>query len=898
MISLFGFFLCVVMAWLWFSNRKIKQRLHILERKLAERDNPREQTDTAGAEPPEVLDSTQPADPALLATPVVARSEPPVPASSDPTSPEPPNKNEFFVFSPDRAQALWGWLQANWFYAVSAISLALAGVFFVQYGIENGLLPPVARVAASLGFGAVLIGAGEWVRRRFGDDESVDTAYLPSVFAAAGIVTLFAAIVFARLFYDLIGVEVAFAGLILVAAIAVLIGWFYGPLLAAVGIGGGIAAPFMTGGQSEDPSWLFGYFALIVIVGLAIDTMRRWAWVSVLALVLGGAACWLIYLGGGEPVYFVATATVMVIATALIPMLSLRPAHQGAMASALVRAKDRVWPEFPTRLVASVVVFWAACAMGVMDTNAMAFWAVIVLGVLLSLFFALWLDRGPALTDVAMLVPLVMLGAVVVEAVMHGAAIRAYFAYSKEFPEDFALRAVTLLLVCGVLVSLAFIWRSLREGSHMVVWCLAGCLVAPLMAIALHLFWDASWVIGDGNWALHIGLVALVMGAAAQRFAALDGDHKLRVAMAAMAALAMISLAAFSLFAETALTIALAATIAFAAFLDRRFNLGQLGVFIAVGVGVISYRLLVDPGFTWGFRAPIFEVLLTYCGGAAGLGGALYLLRGIERQRTKRALESGLVIAIALLASVLVERLLPTLSNSDHAMAGMIASIWLIASFAHFYRHEPRQKPRHWLALVSGVILLVFAVGVILLGLTLANPLHAYADPVLGLPLINSLLLAYLLPAVIFEAGHRYLGQLPALLHKAFRPAAILLAVIWAGFTIRHFWRGPELSAPGTTQPELYSYTIALLLVGAVLIYRSIAKRSDILRKAGLAVIALAVVKVFLIDIAGLSGLTRVFSFLALGLCLAGLAWLNRWASAQSREDDLLPPDPKDQAET
>ncbi|MDQ7072084.1 MAG: DUF2339 domain-containing protein [Rhodobacterales bacterium] len=88
--------------------------------------------------------------------------------------------------------ALWGWLKENWFYAVSALSLALAGVFLVQYGNEQGLLPPLARVWAALLFGIVLIGAGEYVRRRFGDETNVATAYLPSTFSGAGVVTLFA----------------------------------------------------------------------------------------------------------------------------------------------------------------------------------------------------------------------------------------------------------------------------------------------------------------------------------------------------------------------------------------------------------------------------------------------------------------------------------------------------------------------------------------------------------------------------------------------------------------------------------------------------------------------------------------------------------------------------------
>ena len=50
-------------------------------------------------------------------------------------------------------------------------------------------------------------------------------------------------------------------------------------------------------------------------------------------------------------------------------------------------------------------------------------------------------------------------------------------------------------------------------------------------------------------------------------------------------------------------------------------------------------------------------------------------------------------------------------------------------------------------------------------------------------------------------------------------------------------------------------------------------------------VIGLTIAKVFLLDAAGLTGLTRVFSFLGLGLSLAGLAWLNRWAGQVSAQD-------------
>jgi uncharacterized membrane protein len=67
------------------------------------------------------------------------------------------------------------------------------------------------------------------------------------------------------------------------------------------------------------------------------------------------------------------------------------------------------------------------------------------------------------------------------------------------------------------------------------------------------------------------------------------------------------------------------------------------------------------------------------------------------------------------------------------------------------------------------------------------------------------------------------------------------------------------------------------------LLYRAIARGSAPLRRLAMAVVVLTVAKVFLLDAAGLTGLTRVASFLGLGLALAGTAWLNRWAATRQR---------------
>ena len=65
---------------------------------------------------------------------------------------------------PDLMERFGAWLRENWVYAVSGVSLALAGVFLVQYGMERGLLPPGLRVMAGIAFGLALIGGGEVIR--------------------------------------------------------------------------------------------------------------------------------------------------------------------------------------------------------------------------------------------------------------------------------------------------------------------------------------------------------------------------------------------------------------------------------------------------------------------------------------------------------------------------------------------------------------------------------------------------------------------------------------------------------------------------------------------------------------------------------------------------------------
>jgi len=835
----------------------------------------------------------------------------PEPLTSEPLAPEPPaarpgapaaaagadpwSAGTAAGSAPPRAlprlSALARWLAANWVYAVSALSLALAGIFFVQYGIEAGLLPPAARVGAAILFGFALIGAGEWLRRRGDGRPGGPAADLPATFAGAGLVSIFGGVIAAHRLYALIGAEAAFAGLVAAALLAVLLGWFHGAFLAAVGLIGAAAAPFAVGGSSAAPYWLYGYFALVAATGLMIDTIRRWAWVSVLALGLGLAGGGLVFAGTGGAGWFALMLVGLVFLAVCVPARGLVPDQQGAMLTGMLRARDRR-PEFPTAL-AGATVLAASVILVPMPTGSGAESALVLLCLAaLALALTIWSAGAPALSDLTLLPAAGFVLRLGLEGIGRGPLARDFAAQAIALrpPETAAPLTVGLVLAAGVAISVAAARASDGAGRLRPFWSAGAALVAPLAALVLELFWAPARVLGAYPWALHVMALAALMVALALAFARADGAaDRRRAAHATLAALSLIALALFLVATKAALTLALAALVVVAAALDRRFRLPEMGWFIQAGVIALSWRLVVDPGLAWALeRAALWEAIAAHGGAAAAMAAGLVLLGGMNRRAAQVFLESAFAAYAALLVNVLVSRWLMGRSGGDWIVAHWALTLnampWLILMLTQLYRLQlggAMRWLRRGIALVAGLI----GLGGIALAAGPGNPLFGLiggaAGQVTGPPLLDTLLVAYAVPGLTILAALGRMDHLGRWLRRALGAIGVALLALYAGLEIRRLWRGDDLSLPGVTQPELYSYTVALMAVGAGLLYQAIARRSPGLRRAAMAVIALTVAKVFLIDAAGLSGLTRVASFLALGLSLAGLAWLNRWAAVR-----------------
>ena len=73
---------------------------------------------------------------------------------------------------------------------------------------------------------------------------------------------------------------------------------------------------------------------------------------------------------------------------------------------------------------------------------------------------------------------------------------------------------------------------------------------------------------------------------------------------------------------------------------------------------------------------------------------------------------------------------------------------------------------------------------------------------------------------------------------------------------------------------ESYAYSAVWLASALVLFIAGIKLERQYIRYAGLAVMVLVVLKVFLWDMSNLDGVYRIISFMGVGLCLVGIGWL------------------------
>ncbi|NMD09346.1 MAG: DUF2339 domain-containing protein [Phyllobacteriaceae bacterium] len=403
-------------------------------------------------------------------------------------------------------------------------------------------------------------------------------------------------------------------------------------------------------------------------------------------------------------------------------------------------------------------------------------------------------------------------------------------------------------------------WASLAAGSAVLflfgAWARADftqsngqwAVVAIALAVIVGFAADLIWRGADKAASVLIGGAALLALFAIDRL--LDGVWQ-TLATAALAAALVFALRRISLPAVAAIAAAIASLAAIRLFWGREFWDEPIG--LPLGAHWVLY----------GYGAP---AILFWIASRQLLGDTF------NRYRTAfEGLALGLAISLVSLelrvligGGITVDRM-SLLEMSAHALA------WLGAAYGLAYRQNLFSS---FISLWGTRGLLAASCAVLFAGLTIRNPVIT-GDALDGGVVFNSLWLACLAPVPLLALMARKLDGLGlAKFRNAFGVFALALLIAFVTLQVKRFFQDETLSAFFQTDAESYSISAAWIVTAIAIFIGGIGLQRQNIRLGGLAILVLAILKVFALDLFELGGLGRIASIVGLGLCLIGVGWL------------------------
>ena len=764
----------------------------------------------------------------------------------------------------DVEQALAG----RWFVWIGGVAIAIGGLLFVKYAYDNGLISPLLQVILGLAAGLALVAAGAWVRRRSPLVEGAAPDYVPAALSAAGLAVLFAAIFAAYALYGILGPAAAFLGLAAVGLGALALSRWQGPFIAALGLVGSYVTPMLIPSADPSAARFFPYLLVILAASLLALRGRSWWWLghAAVAGVFLWSLAWLIGpFEGGD------TWAVGLSALALGLLAAFVPRGLGVLRG----GTEAMAPPLTLALVGLAAATVILVLLVLRTSHAEAALGLLGAGLALLLLIA-WASPGLSrLAPFAGLVMLAVLGSWR-EAAFHAMTLdeNGMWSWSSSFgPEAerflrWMLGSAAAFTLAGALGVLArpqrADWGALGGGA-------AFFFIFTAWARADFLMTAQSWAMASAGFAAVLLLATAIWSRRQQ------GDG-LGAGLLTAGAAALLVMALDRMLDGLRLTLSIAALSFALSLLTYMLKPRLLGAVTAAVAALATLRLFLsrelwfsDSGLPWGEH----WVLYGY-----GLPALLFFLSAKvlarnDHPRAAMALEGMSLGLLISLVSLEIRVLIGGgITYEDPRFLEMAAHILTWAGAAYGLMHRQQLFSTVVSRWASRLLLAAAAAGAMLLSLFAFNPVVT-GEPVAGGRFFNALLLAYLAPVPL-------IGLIARRLHvigwERLRPAAgvLALALLFAYLTLqtKRLFQGMLMVPESQSLAETYAYSAVWLAFALALFVAGIRLGRQPVRLAGLAVLALVVVKVFLGDMSNLEGLYRIASFVGLGLCLVGIGWL------------------------
>jgi uncharacterized membrane protein len=787
-------------------------------------------------------------------------------------------------------------LGARWAVWVGGIALALGGIFMVKYSIDAGLLSPAVRLFMAAVFGLVLMAIGEFVRRRAVPlvADTFQNAMIPGILTAAGAVTLFGVCYAAHGIYGFIGPATAFGLLALVSLATVGLSLLHGQALAGLGLFASLATPALVSTESPSPWSLFGFLAIAWGATLLAARVRRWTVVPALANI--GLCLWaLAYIASATPFETLPVTLVMLVMIAGVGFVwpgatgdeaqaDLPEAVDGEPA-APSRAWDRVIapPLGATTVTAGIAALLTVLAM-ISPLATASGYPVAEFCLVVAALAGLGAWRSYALY------PAVLAAFTAIVGLWSMTASSGLLTFiDPAFPATIATLAVsgrTAMLASMVLSAVFIALGALASNLHLkdrpplaTIWAAIAAIVPfALIGMSLLMTGNLTFDLPHGLFALAAGLVLLGL---AEWLPRRDGQSE----TIALPQLFLVS-GSLGLFiiALHALTDGLATTILIALLGAAYVAATRLRAWPALPWMMVGAAIVVLARIAWeptivGAQdlgtTPVFNALLAGYGiPALLLALSAFELRNWPDLRARNLLQALASLFALLTVAILVRHAMnggvldssvPTLGEqSIYTLLAIGASGILMTLDVK----SPSPVFRYG-SMAVGVLSMLSILGAHLLGL---NPY--FSGELLGsVPFFDLLLIGYLLPGLGYAGLAWYArGKRPIPYVAAVAVTGAILAFAWATLSVRRFWQGESIADwKGFQQGETYTYSVVWLVLGVLLLVLGSRFNAKSIRIASAVLVFVAVLKVFLIDMANLEGFLRALSFIGLGGVLIGI---------------------------
>jgi uncharacterized membrane protein len=820
--------------------------------------------EVAASPPPETVEAREAPRPPET-TPKVAPS--PIPAAS----PLPDDA----ALTQETAASFEEKFGTRWTVWIGGVALALGGIFLVKYSIDAGLIGPGLRLFFGALLAAALIAGGEWTRRQeqLTGFVGLPTAHVPSILTAAGTTVAYATVYAAYALYGFLNPAAAFVLLGIVALATLAAALLHGPALAALGLVGAYVTPLLVSAGEPNYWALYIYLAVVTGAAFALARMRMWLWLAMTAVAFG--FFWTLpgihntTVDALAPHLFHVIAGFALVATVVVSGLlygpeatpgQIDPVSSGTLSAYLLGALLLVLATrhdpaalivFTLMIIAALAISWRTdSAAGIIPVAAVFAGIVILRWALASEVELLIAPAGPA---------------------------------GQAAPQPWQFDVGPHLVLGAGFAALFGALGYLAQGRAAcpvaaLLWSACGVAVPLVMLVALY------YRIAGFERSIPFAGLALVLaalnGLATEKLSKRDATPGLIVAGAlhATGCVAALALALTFSLEKGWLTVALALMVPGIAWIANARPVPMLRWLAAAAVVLVVVRIGWEPrivGTDVG-TTPIFNWLLYGYGiPAAAFWTAGYLLRKNADDQPTRMVEGAAILFTVLTVFLEIRhfmnggdiyRQVSRLGELALQVCGGLAT----AIGLEHVRHRTQSVVHDVGALiVAGLTTLG-----IVFGLWLAdNPLLS-AEPV-GSGFFNLVLLGYGLPAV--------LAIVLAMMTRDVRPHAyrvtaatfaVLLMLSYLTLEVRTLYHGPVLWRGGMSNPEQYTYSVVWLAYGVALLAFGIVFRSQPARFASALITLLTVAKVFLVDMADLTGVFRALSFIGLGVVLVGIGLL------------------------